>query len=91
MGMFFGAVTFGIALGPLGVITSIWRCGIYPHIALAVMVVYVLALMHVRYNKKSALEVKVKSIDSAARIIVTIPVLFKLDSLTRKTGATPRK
>ena len=69
----------------------IYDAAVFTHIfLLAVMVLYELTLMHVRYTKTPALEEKFKRIDVAVRLIVIIPVSSKCDSLTKKTGATPR-
>ena len=56
----------------------IYGAAVFTHIfLLAVMVLYELTLMHVRYNKTPALEEKFKRIDVAVRIIVIIPVSSK--------------
>ena len=87
MGIIFGAVTIGTALGPFigGVVveTSTWRWVFYLNLPVgAVAIALLLAFLHVKYEKESALMEKVKRVDFAGNAIFVCATTSILVALT---------
>lgn len=87
MGIIFGAVTIGTALGPFigGVVveTTTWRWVFYLNLPIgAAAMALLLAFLHVRYEKESALMMKVKRVDFAGNAIFVCATTSILVALT---------
>ena len=87
MGIIFGAVTIGTALGPFigGVVVerATWRWVFYLNLPIgAAAIALLLAFLHVRYEKDSALFEKIKRVDFAGNAIFACATAAILIALT---------